>query len=151
MSERDFVRIKVFDVRGIAGYRDLRRIVARLAFGTLAKLVFGDCFELLARGRADGDCLRFGKDAGVRQADSLGCAVRNRTPLRRALLPPLDELASGVADFLLVNEGLIYVNGKKIFLLPLGGEKRQKLHTTDFCVKLGGVQSLLEKDVAADF
>ena len=62
-----------------------------------------------------------------------------------------EELASGVADFLLLNEGLIYVNGKKIFLLPLSGEKRQKLHTTDFCVKLGGVQSLLEKDVAADF
>ena len=55
-----------------------------------------------------------------------------------------EELASGVADFCLIEENgekiLIYTNGKRIFEIRENGEKK-KLLNTDFCVKLGAVQS----------
>ena len=54
-----------------------------------------------------------------------------------------EELASGVADFCLIEENgekiLIYTNGKRIFALYENGEKK-KLFNTDFCIKLGALQ-----------
>ena len=54
-----------------------------------------------------------------------------------------EELASGVADFCLIEENgekiLIYTNGKRIFALQENGEKK-KLCNVDFCIKLGALQ-----------
>lgn len=51
------------------------------------------------------------------------------------------ELASGVADFCIVQEDgkdvFIYTNGKHVFALKDG--KKQKLLDTDFCLKVGGI------------
>jgi hypothetical protein len=52
------------------------------------------------------------------------------------------ELASGVADYCLVEEDgktqFVYTNGKHIFSFA-EGEKRKKLVDTDFCLKVGGI------------
>ena len=56
------------------------------------------------------------------------------------------ELASGVADFCLIEENgektLIYTNGKRVFEVKDFGEtgKKEKLFETDFCLKVGGIQ-----------
>ncbi len=51
------------------------------------------------------------------------------------------ELASGVADFCLLDDDalFLYTNGKKVFSLTEKGEKK-KLFNTEFCVKLGALQ-----------
>lgn len=53
------------------------------------------------------------------------------------------ELASGVADFCLLDEDgetrFLYTNGKKVFSLTGKGDK-QKLVSAEFCVKLGALQ-----------
>ena len=52
------------------------------------------------------------------------------------------EIASGVADFCLVEEDgkktFVYTNGKHIFSVR-EGEKRKKLADTDFCLKVGSL------------
>lgn len=55
---------------------------------------------------------------------------------------PETEIASGVADFCIVEEDgktkFVYTNGKHIFSVE-EGQKRQKLADTDFCLKVGGI------------
>ena len=55
---------------------------------------------------------------------------------------PDTEIASGAADFCLVEEDgktkFVYTNGKHIFSVE-EGQKRQKLADTDFCLKVGGI------------
>lgn len=55
---------------------------------------------------------------------------------------PNTEIASGAADFCLVEEDgktkFVYTNGKHIFSVE-EGQKRQKLADTDFCLKVGGI------------
>lgn len=62
------------------------------------------------------------------------------------------ELAHGVADFCLIEENgektLVFTNGKRVFALNEQGEKRKLFHT-DFCVKVGSVQSY--SNVRSDF
>ena len=52
------------------------------------------------------------------------------------------ELASGVADFCLVEENgkkeFVYTNGKHIFSVE-EGQKRKKLTDVDFCLKVGSM------------
>ncbi len=54
------------------------------------------------------------------------------------------ELASGVADYCLTEENggaqVVYTNGKRVFVLKEDGGK-QKLFNTDFCIKLGALQT----------
>ncbi len=55
------------------------------------------------------------------------------------------ELASGVADYCLIENGVVYTNGKRVFALSDAGE-RTKLATTDFCVFVGALQPGTETD-----
>lgn len=59
------------------------------------------------------------------------------------------ELASGVADFCLLDENgeslFLYTNGKKVFSLTEKGEKK-KLFNAEFCVKLGVLQPCNEDE-----
>lgn len=59
------------------------------------------------------------------------------------------EIASGVADFCLVEEDgkktFVYTNGKHIFSVR-EGEKRKKLADTDFCLKVGSLYSADSSD-----
>ncbi len=67
----------------------------------------------------------------------------------RYALNELKELASGVADFCIVEENgeeqLIYTNGKHVFALKKEGEewKKRKLLDTEFCLKVGGIRPAL--------
>jgi len=58
-----------------------------------------------------------------------------------------EELAHGVADFCLTEDGgeaaLVYTNGKHIFGLSFanGEKKKKKLADVDFCIKIGALQT----------
>lgn len=64
------------------------------------------------------------------------------------------ELASGVADFCIVEENgvknFVYTNGKHVFSL-VEGQKRKKLFDTDFCLKVGSLTRAQTGDGLFDF
>jgi hypothetical protein len=82
-----------------------------------------------------------------KKSDEYGFIPRSWTLIKVTKNGEMKELAHGVADFALVEEGqentLVYTTGKRIFSVIDGenGVKKEKLFNVDFCVKVGGIQT----------